>query len=304
MQTRGETCRTRDLTVSFGWGSIESFQQHDIQEFLRVLIENIENKLAGTEHKDAIANLLRGTQQHTIRSRDRLFKHKGSEFFYDLSLQVKDLANLHDSLARSIRPERLDDLYDAGEGFGRIRVEVQVKLLELPKVLQLHLKRFEYDFHSLTQVKVDDRFEFPEQLNMASYLARKAPPQCSMYQLFGVLVHYGTAIGGHYYAYLRPNCGAKWFKFNDSLVTEADSQKAIRENFGGDLYGSRTTYFSYQKIYSAYMLFYVRNDAVSEVFCPVSDDLPAHIKKYADERWGVLGTRTITGMNRFSVYTE
>jgi len=36
---------TTELTKSFGWGSAESFQQHDVQELNRVLQDKLEEKM-------------------------------------------------------------------------------------------------------------------------------------------------------------------------------------------------------------------------------------------------------------------
>lgn len=36
---------TKKLTKSFGWDSVDSFLQHDVQELCRVLIDNLENKM-------------------------------------------------------------------------------------------------------------------------------------------------------------------------------------------------------------------------------------------------------------------
>lgn len=36
---------TKDLTQSFGWDEVESFRQHDVQEFNRVLQESLERKM-------------------------------------------------------------------------------------------------------------------------------------------------------------------------------------------------------------------------------------------------------------------
>ena len=45
-----------------------------------------------------------------------------------------------------------------------------VQFAVLPPVLHLHLKRFQYTY-SGTITKVDDRFEFPESLDMAEFMA-------------------------------------------------------------------------------------------------------------------------------------
>jgi ubiquitin carboxyl-terminal hydrolase 7 len=36
---------TKDLTKSFGWGSMDSFMQHDVQELNRVLVDNLQEKM-------------------------------------------------------------------------------------------------------------------------------------------------------------------------------------------------------------------------------------------------------------------
>eukprot|EP00003_Mantamonas_plastica_P016438 TRINITY_DN2740_c0_g1_i3.p1 TRINITY_DN2740_c0_g1~~TRINITY_DN2740_c0_g1_i3.p1 ORF type:complete len:507 (+),score=164.71 TRINITY_DN2740_c0_g1_i3:502-2022(+) len=42
-----------------------------------------------------------------------------------------------------------------------------------------------------------------------------------VYQLYSVLVHSGNAMGGHYYAFIRPfETKGRWFNFNDSTVNE------------------------------------------------------------------------------------
>ena len=39
---------TKKLTKSFGWESLDSFMQHDVQELCRVLLDNLESKMKGT----------------------------------------------------------------------------------------------------------------------------------------------------------------------------------------------------------------------------------------------------------------
>ena len=52
---------TKKLTKSFGWDTLESFMQHDVQEFLRVLLDKLENKMKGTCVEGTIPRLLKGT---------------------------------------------------------------------------------------------------------------------------------------------------------------------------------------------------------------------------------------------------
>lgn len=36
---------TKKLTKSFGWDTVDSFLQHDVQELCRVLLDNLESKM-------------------------------------------------------------------------------------------------------------------------------------------------------------------------------------------------------------------------------------------------------------------
>jgi len=45
LATSANSVGTTELTKSFGWNSLESFMQHDVQEFNRVLQDNLEGKM-------------------------------------------------------------------------------------------------------------------------------------------------------------------------------------------------------------------------------------------------------------------
>ena len=60
-----DTCvSTKDLTKSFGWDTVESFMQHDIQELNRVLTDKLDEKMKArgalqrTDHFDVVAGPL------------------------------------------------------------------------------------------------------------------------------------------------------------------------------------------------------------------------------------------------------
>lgn len=70
---------TKKLTKSFGWDSIDSFLQHDVQEFCRVLLDNLENKMKNTK----VFNLLKW-KKFAIKSTAVVFFRL--KFFSKLSL--------------------------------------------------------------------------------------------------------------------------------------------------------------------------------------------------------------------------
>ena len=69
-----------------------------------------------------------------------------------------------------------------------------------------------------------------------------------VYELYAVLVHSGSAIGGHYYAYIRSFEDGKWYNYNDSTVTEIGQEDVTKVY--GDKHGNATAYMLKYRQYS------------------------------------------------------
>jgi len=288
MQLSEKPCSTDDLTKSFGWGSYETIMQHDIQEFCRVLMDNLETKMKGTELEGRIAKLFKGKYRNYIRCLNVDYESNNDQEFYDLQMLVKDCPNLEKSFEKYIEKELLNgkNQYQTDK-FGKQDAEMGIEFLEFPPVLQLHLRRFEYDFNYDSMVKIDDRFEYPKTIDLSPYLAKSIDNQKSnVYELCGVLIHSGGVNGGHYYSYLRTTTSDKWYKFDDESVTLSNEQSVFENNFGGVSESSKSySYYSrgrkQMKYYSAYILVYVRQDDIEEIFAPISkEDVPSYLVEY------------------------
>ncbi|RYG42472.1 hypothetical protein EON68_01760, partial [archaeon] len=127
----------------------------------------------------------------------------------------------------------------------------RVSLRQLGDHLMVHLNRFEFDYDSMQQAKLNDHFSFPRHLNMWPYTVHGRTDSVAagtddvlgaeayQYELVGVVIHMGTAVGGHYYSYIRERdeagAGSRWFEFNDSLVSPWEGSDAAfeRDCFGG-----------------------------------------------------------------------
>lgn len=48
-----------------------------------------------------------------------------------------------------------------------------------------------------------------------------------VYDLHGVINHYGSLYGGHYTAFAKNSTTGKWFHYNDSVVNEVTSETEI-----------------------------------------------------------------------------
>jgi len=73
--------------------------------------------------------------------------------------------------------------------------------------------RFQYDPQTDNNIKINDRFEFPEKLQLDEFLKQADTSDPADYVLHAVLVHSGDNHGGHYVVYINPKGDGKVSKF-------------------------------------------------------------------------------------------
>jgi len=280
LQHSNSSVDTRELTNSFGWDTVESFMQHDIQEFNRVLQDNLEDKMKKTKAEGAISNLFKGKMKSYIKCINVDYTSSRVEDYYDIQLNVKGCKDVIQSFNEYIDVETLEgeNKYMA-EGYGLQDAKKGVIFQSFPPVLQLHLKRFEYDFIHDAMIKNNDRFEYPEYINLSKYLENydgKDLPE-NEYILYGVLVHSGDINSGHYCAFIRPENNDKWYKFDDDNVFPVTTYDVFEENFGGkSIYKSNLNITN--RFTNAYMLIYIRKSEINTILAPLTEnDIPKHI---------------------------
>ncbi|KAK9810753.1 hypothetical protein WJX73_004987 [Symbiochloris irregularis] len=154
-------------------------------------------------------------------------------------------ASLLGCLHRFVRPESLGDAADwKCDGCKECqRATKQMSIRRLPRVLCLHVKRFEHGFKAQGR-KVDTPLLYPAFLNMRPFLAssvlqrrhsmhpawhqqqpgRTSAADGTTYELYAIVVHRGHLQGGHYIASIK--CGQQWFQCDDAVVTAVDAAVA------------------------------------------------------------------------------
>ncbi|KAF4576508.1 hypothetical protein EYR40_000746 [Pleurotus pulmonarius] len=292
LQTSDQPVGTTELTKSFGWKSLDSFLQHDVQEFNRVLQDKLESKMKGTKAEGAIAKLFVGKMKSFIKCVNVEYESSRIEEFNDIQLNVKGMKNLYESFKDYVAVETLEgeNKYQA-EGFGLQDAKKGIVFESFPPVLHLQLKRFEYDIQRDAMVKINDRHEFPFEIDLGEFLDSNADrSQPWVYKLHGVLVHSGDLHGGHYFALIKPDRETRWLKFDDDRVTPVTDREVLEENYGGEpLNGvpaalQRNQVRAMKRFTNAYMLVYIRECAIDEVLAPFTEeDTPAHLKRRLEE---------------------
>ncbi|OMJ69120.1 hypothetical protein SteCoe_33242 [Stentor coeruleus] len=331
---------TKFLTKSFGWDNKESFQQHDVQEFCRVLFDAIEESVKGTDSENLISSLYEGIMTDYVKCLNCQTESKRTDRFLDLSLTVRnDFEKIrNDSIEKAlqnyIKPELLNgsNQYMCEICGKKVDALKGLKIDRFPYILVEQIKRFDLNYTTLQRIKLNDRVSFPQVLNANNFLEFQekihivtetlevektmplpdlkfqAPEGLVMkthstssyeslyedkdkrplvpdkiihnrilteqtekrkkqqqelielykkdgeyvYELFSIMIHSGSAMGGHYYAYIKCFEDSKWYNFNDSVVKEIE-EKEITKVFGGE-----TSTNSWGSSYSAnaYLLMY------------------------------------------------
>lgn len=296
LQTSQQPPSTIEMTKSFGWDTTESFMQHDVQEFSRVLMDDLENKMKETEVEGTVERLFRGKLKNVLKCTQVDYESIREEFFYDLQLTIKGYKDLKESFERYVTAEMLcgDNQYRTDD-FGLQDAKKFVTFEHFPPVLHIHLERYAFDMMAEATVKIHDRFEFPSEIALDPYLSETSPDRQNSqeYWLHSVLVHAGDGHGGHYFVYIRhpskPDC---WYKFDDTKVIPCTEREALDENFGGyeavsseeAMELQRSTGFRpyrYKKFTSAYLLVYIRKSELNTLLAPVEE---SSIPEYLVER--------------------
>ncbi|XP_041129478.1 ubiquitin carboxyl-terminal hydrolase 19-like isoform X7 [Polyodon spathula] len=111
----------------------------------------------------------------------------------------------------------------------------QLMLWRLPNVLIIQLKRFSFRSF-IWRDKINDMVDFPvRSLDLSNFCNdQKDENQPPIYDLYGVINHYGGMIGGHYTAYARlpsdknsQRSDVGWRLFDDSTVTTVEESQVV-----------------------------------------------------------------------------
>lgn len=241
-------------------GSLRDYQgqrvnlmvQMDVQEFCNQFLDKIDVALKDTEQAKLLEDVFGGAVSNHIICQDCPHRSSREEPFITLSVDVKNLGSLTDSLQFFASGELMDgaNKFHCGICDERVTATRRVCISKLPSVLAVHLKRFEFDFELRKNVKLNDRCEFPLRLNVFPYTKQAYDEQEKVsdsasglaeedcwYDLVGVLVHEGTADSGHYYSIIKdgnsPADKANWYMFNDARVRPFDIAALDDQCFGG-----------------------------------------------------------------------
>ncbi len=126
------------------------------------------------------------------------------------------------------------DLSDGNSKFAKVKsLSKALKLNLIPEILITSLKRFEFDFETMSKNKIYTPVKFPEQLIIApEWTTDNCPQKNATYELYGLIIHSGNANGGHYTAYVKDALTNQWWYYNDSSATQSTPKLDVPEIYG------------------------------------------------------------------------
>lgn len=196
------------------------------------------------------------------------------------------------ALYNFLKPEVLekDNQYFCESCNSKVDASKYIQFTKMPRILFISLSRFEYDYMTDMRKKINDKVNFPLILNFNNYMyedfnlvknnfsfsddewlslnqeenfdSEKYNEKIQnylqegplVYELFSIVIHSGTAMGGHYYSYIKSFEDNLWYCFNDSNVTQIKVID-IKSILGGSQ-SSQMRYSSSSSSATVYVLMY------------------------------------------------
>ncbi|KAK8883309.1 Ubiquitin carboxyl-terminal hydrolase 34 [Tritrichomonas musculus] len=296
-----------------GWDGkpINTMEQQDAVEFVQMLLDRIDEKLQDIK---PVSNSVQGSILHKLKGISVDFESDSHEKFTTFSLDVNGRSNLQESYDAILIPDTFPH-YKASEEIGYIDANSYTSIEQAPTVLIFQLKRFDYDIETMTRKKINSKYEFSFETDIKTILTENqdvAEPTPCVYELCGVVMHTGNAMGGHYYSYCKDEITNEWNCYNDSTVSPLKTENVINNSLGGmievNVLDKKTNEWVREKrenMESAYLLIYkkkdreIKNDK-KEPICLMS---PRMLRAYLKEQKELI-LRNVTISNDYLHFIE
>lgn len=120
-------------------------EQKDAQEFLNVLFDRVENVLKPTPRKYLLQSVFGGKTCSQLICPDCGKVKNRMEDYYNLTLTVKDIDSVEESLKKQIEGEVIDG-YQCDGCNKKVDITKRTLITETPNVLIVHLQRILFSF--------------------------------------------------------------------------------------------------------------------------------------------------------------
>ena len=221
---------TNDLITSFGWTQAQASEQNDIQELYHVLFDAI-----SYTNEKYINDLFQSILSTNIKCKECNNISSHNELYIDFSLPIKKGKLVINSLEKSFECffgiEELikDNQYKCEKCNKKVDAEKYFEIKSLPKILLIALNRFEYDYNKGLKKKINTPISIPDKITKIGNLDNLN------YDLYGIIIHSGSAMSGHYFSLIKNfEKEKKWYKFDDRCVFEIKDINEYKKIISGN----------------------------------------------------------------------
>ena len=275
----------KSFKSAFNGEPIKLGVQQDAAEFLSILCDKLENEAKILEKENFLENSFKGKITNEIVSLEDEYPYysQTDEPFYSITVDIKNHKNLEEALDAYVKGEILEgeNKFFVDKYKKKISIKKRTSLKKLGNQIIIHLKRFEFDFYTFQNNKLNDYLKFPMNLNLKKWTRafirkneigelnendikeeeKENLNETKMeYELTGILIHSGANLqSGHYYSLIKSQEDNKWYKFNDNEITEYNIEKDLEKECFGNLESKVNQYGK-----GAYLLFYTKKECIDK----------------------------------------
>ena len=300
----------KSFKFAFNGNPINVKIQQDSDEFLAILCDEIEKEAKKYNMENCLEESFKGKISNEIVSLEKEYPYYSctDEPFVKITLDIKSHRTLEETLDFFIKEEILEgeNKYFVDKYNKKISISKRCSIKKMSNTVIIHLKRFEFDYYTFTNNKLNDYLKFPKEINFKKWtkaylnLNKKNESKITEeekenlienkldYQLTGILVHSGSTLAsGHYYSFIMDQQNGEWYRFDDTKISNFDIKDIEIECFGDDKENNNNNYnnmfYNFQKCHNAYLLFYTRKECLNchkyNTEIKVSDDIIKQVQK-------------------------
>ncbi|XP_051976880.1 ubl carboxyl-terminal hydrolase 18-like [Xyrauchen texanus] len=210
--------------------NISRYTQHDADEIFLIILNLSQKQMPDQDLAKEIRSLYEIKMETRVMCLECTYIQQVPNTSFSLPLAIREGGNSLESCIQSFFKRQ--NLREGEESYcdrcGQKQPSThELRLVSLPQVLCVHIKRFRND-NGFTR-KLNSKVTFPKTLNMGTFdAAGQSENEVSgslqadeHYNLYAVIVHIGTAMFGHYTAYIQPSQELTWYYADDSTVRPA-----------------------------------------------------------------------------------
>ncbi|CAG7854462.1 Ubiquitin carboxyl-terminal hydrolase 48; AltName: Full=Deubiquitinating enzyme 48; AltName: Full=Ubiquitin thioesterase 48; AltName: Full=Ubiquitin-specific-processing protease 48 [Serendipita indica DSM 11827] len=207
---------------------LDNTEQQDAQEFSKLFLNHLSSEFAKQESpslKTLISDRFEGTMVCGTQCTHCGYKSAQRSQFTEIEISLANSTTLEEGITDALKSEVLsgDNRYKCPQCNELRDATRYTELHKLPPVLHFSVQRFVFDLQTLSRKKSKSPIRYPAEIDMSQWNSVDSEVE-DMYDLRGVLLHKGSsAYHGHYEAQAFHSQEAKWFQFNDEIVTELPS---------------------------------------------------------------------------------